>query len=809
MKVSNFCLFMLLFCFSMSSIEVRGDGAWSLENLLATPPLRGPSEESRRDIANVDKAENVQVVTEDSEAKEEGFFSRLKSKAKSMWTQLKNQFDSNKKVADEKSIEFPNRKGIENATSDIKKELNEVKSQNAFSRIKGRAADSKLSKTKSGVATFRLNKKSSRSIPKLDIGVEDSISQQNFEIGEIKILEPNIYPIQVLSSPLPMKESVLKQVLGKNIVPVEGAKKIDLASLAPDKRVTLEKVKSIVYKINKDAVVHEKTYAELSPEEFKVLKALIYVEYGNKCHTATGLLNDVSGYGDAGFKNLVNFHMAVCLHKMGLFTEATEKFKLVLNGSSNDYKKRALQEMFLDLPKDQELELVRTLRELPSESIPKNLEGQFYYRIAKASARLEHFNNAKKFAERVKKGEREYYRAQFVQAVAEYSLGERNQSYDRLTRIQKEIGNKGDKDFISLVALNLGRMAFERRKIKTSIDNFNKIGKDHPLWIQALTEQGWMQLLVKDAPGAIGNMYSLHSPYFRAAYKPETYVIRTIGYLNLCQFGDARSSLEYLEKTHGRWLASVKKFRKSNKSKRKYYQTMVGYLRNTKVKSYKGLPHQILREMGRQKEFLNLQEAVNARVDEINQYSFIERLIQKDRNRAKWYLSQTNKRIRELKASIKKAEKVTKLAKNINEWKRQIAFETNQKKFLKFEISVLEESKKSFGKYRKYSVAKLRSIKSNLQASAGQVLRRNLSTIQGRLRLILSNNEFLRYEVLAGSGENIRYLSSGGKGRKGRVPASAVNKDLNWNFDGEIWEDEIGHYRSSLKDMCSSQTARR
>ena len=28
------------------------------------------------------------------------------------------------------------------------------------------------------------------------------------------------------------------------------------------------------------------------------------------------------------------------------------------------------------------------------------------------------------------------------------------------------------------------------------------------------------------------------------------------------------------------------------------------------------------------------------------------------------------------------------------------------------------------------------------------------------------------------------------------------NKEMKWSFKGEIWEDEIGHFRSSLKSVC-------
>ena len=59
--------------------------------------------------------------------------------------------------------------------------------------------------------------------------------------------------------------------------------------------------------------------------------------------------------------------------------------------------------------------------------------------------------------------------------------------------------------------------------------------------------------MVNDPAGAIGNMYSLHSPYFTAVYKPESYVVRTIGYLNICQYGDAYQTLNLMEEIYRPW----------------------------------------------------------------------------------------------------------------------------------------------------------------------------------------------------------------------------------------------------------------
>ena len=80
-----------------------------------------------------------------------------------------------------------------------------------------------------------------------------------------------------------------------------------------------------------------------------------------------------------------------------------------------------------------------------------------------------------------------------------------------------------------------------------------KVPKDHPLWVQALIEQGWTQLALDDFAGAIGNMYSLHSPYFKVLFQPESFVVRTVGYLNICQYGDAYRTLSKLEADYRDW----------------------------------------------------------------------------------------------------------------------------------------------------------------------------------------------------------------------------------------------------------------
>jgi hypothetical protein len=236
---------------------------------------------------------------------------------------------------------------------------------------------------------------------------------------------------------------------------------------------------------------------------------------------------------------------------------------------------------------------------------------------------------------------------------------------------------------------------------------------------------------------------------------------------------------------------------------------MVKYLRsaNTAV-NIDGLPFQVLREIGRHKDYLNLQEAINNRVDEVEQHKFLAGLIEKDKNSVRWLIKKSQERMADLNAKVKKGEVNAQFAKDLSQWRQQRRFEENVLDNLKFELSVYERTSSKFAGLSKLAQERILKKKAQLQLAAGEMLKVRLKKVESRLANILENNELLRYETFAGSGENIRFhATSTGQTEKinsKRMPVTAKpeTKELKWSFSGEYWADEIGHYRSSLKDNC-------
>jgi hypothetical protein len=431
--------------------------------------------------------------------------------------------------------------------------------------------------------------------------------------------------------------------------------------------------------------------------------------------------------------------------------------------------------------------------------------------IAESSAAAEKFKTALEWSKKVPESHPRYLQAKFVEALSEYQVGSKKRALELQEGLIKlPRAEESAREFQGLIALNLARMYFQEQKYKEAHQAFLTVNKDHPLWLQGLNEMGWAQLLSNDFEGAIGNMYSIHSPFFAAAYKPESYVIRTIGYLHLCQYGDAYRTLSVLEKEYRVMLTSVDTYNKSIGSFTDgRYGTIRRFLQGfnkpgrTDVKDVDGLPSPIIREIARQKDFLNLQKSLNRQIDERAIYSKIESEIDRSLKEAQSKVTQSRKRVDQLRKSIASIKLKPQLEQQRAPWLADLDSELNRLNERFFSVDLFNEAKKAVAQYNREVVAGADRRSRDIKVKLESVIANRLLKIRTDLSRYMDNNELLRYEVFSASGENIRFQVAGGE-KSNRIPASAIpkSKSLQWDFDGEYWEDEIGHYRSSLKNNC-------
>ena len=161
------------------------------------------------------------------------------------------------------------------------------------------------------------------------------------------------------------------------------------------------------------------------------------------------------------------------------------------------------------------------------------------------------------------------------------------------------------------------------------------------------------------------------------------------------------------------------------------------------------------------------------------------------------------------KIPLKAKKKIKKNKKIVNSKKKKV-----QKKnlvFFDFYIDLLRDSHKRFLMTTADEKKELAKKKKRLKVLIGSELTQELIEIKKEIAQILENNEFLRFEVFSGSGENLRSLAGRKPSTIERITSNVKpqSKSLLWAFEGEIWLDEIGHYKSSLKNNCAQKTAQK
>ena len=172
-----------------------------------------------------------------------------------------------------------------------------------------------------------------------------------------------------------------------------------------------------------------------------------------------------------------------------------------------------------------------------------------------------------------------------------------------------------------------------------------------------MIEQAWAQVLSGDNEGAAGNMFSLHTEFFKNTFAPESYIVRAVGYLNLCQYGDGARVVQDMKQRYLPFKEQMDAYRKAHTSDLDYYETVKTFMTKRDPKEIDGLPRTFIWALARNPNFLLEQQNINSLEDQVSRYNKITMDLIK---REKFLLAEQNKSRTELvalKKTMKPGEK--------------------------------------------------------------------------------------------------------------------------------------------------------
>lgn len=86
-----------------------------------------------------------------------------------------------------------------------------------------------------------------------------------------------------------------------------------------------------------------------------------------------------------------------------------------------------------------------------------------------------------------------------------------------------------------------GETNIDGRLLANAVEAWNRINVDSEYWLDALFEESWAFFLADETSRALGNIHTLNSPFFEAAYYPEAQVLKAVVFFGACQFDNAEA----------------------------------------------------------------------------------------------------------------------------------------------------------------------------------------------------------------------------------------------------------------------------
>lgn len=222
----------------------------------------------------------------------------------------------------------------------------------------------------------------------------------------------------------------------------------------------------------------------------------------------------------------------------------------------------------------------------------------------------EKFESARKLAQQVAPKSRWSEKARYLAALCAYASKPDSRTAQELAgrELTDLFRTVQDNTVFDAVATALGRIHFILGNYKAAHQYLSQVTKETNIWLEAAVDNGWALLKSGDKHHAVGNMFTLHTPYFDGAYMPDSYFLQTLGYQELCQFGDAFTAVKKYKMQYVPLTKSVTEFNSAaKKSTSAHYDAVIAYLSKQAPKIHPVA----LRELARHPEFIKRQNAIN------------------------------------------------------------------------------------------------------------------------------------------------------------------------------------------------------
>ncbi|MBX2814224.1 MAG: hypothetical protein KTR25_20615 [Myxococcales bacterium] len=360
---------------------------------------------------------------------------------------------------------------------------------------------------------------------------------------------------------------------------------------------------------------------------------------------------------------------------------------------------------------------------------------------------------AQRLLDRVSVASSFYPRAQFLKGLLLVQRKQENEALKAFKTVIEVTGqaeneapeteDRSREQLRELAFFQLARLHFGARQPSFSIFYYRRVDQDSLQWLDALYEASWAEYRLGTYERALGNLLTVHAPFFEDVYFPESLILKAVIYYENCRYRDAEQIIEAFMTKYEPLLVRLNEVFEKKKSLGDWYQ----YFSMARVD----------------------REPASGSDDSLNQ--MIQRIMLSDPE------------VRRLSGA---ELELTDELRNLRRLAREPMFTTKV--------------------YMARVIERLEQLHRLLSDSAGGAVARKLRTERISIKTLIAQALRIQVETAKAEEGRLEASLNQRNQRPRRIKKAPMNwgddEKLVWPFKGEYWRDELGTYELSLVRTC-------
>lgn len=261
--------------------------------------------------------------------------------------------------------------------------------------------------------------------------------------------------------------------------------------------------------------------------------------------------NAYNAPADKAEKAKSEWGLAESLNKLGLYYSASKYYSVIVrrgSDGSNPFFRMAMEQLGVinsrvSLGQSHIVQLFKAKIE-PSD-VPGPARGFYFYYLGVEAFSARALEKAGDYFEKVPSGSSYFLGAQFHLGVIANLSGQHSRAVSYFERVLSASRNEDDlQEMREMSIMNIARIYYETKRYAEAIGYYGQIPRDSENWLDAIWETSWAFFFMQKFNNTLGQIHTLHSPFFINRFYPESYILQSITFLRLCRYDQVKDSMK-------------------------------------------------------------------------------------------------------------------------------------------------------------------------------------------------------------------------------------------------------------------------